>query len=632
MRYIGFLALLIFQGLCAQDDNYNITSIPSSLLENANAVVRNEKLNVRIDEFNQITIHEKIAVTVLNKLGNDLAKYYKQYDKSYNISKIHATVFNAQGKEIKNYKRKDFIDVSASGGSMYSDNRVMYVEYTPVNYPYTFEFEVEYKSKSTAWIPRWFPVKGYYISTQNSSYKVENPKQLAYRTKAYNLEDYNIEENISTNEIHLNVKNLSAIPKEYASPDFSNFAPLFIVALNKFQLVNTPADVVTWEDFGIWQNTKLLAGRDQLPQSTINEVENLVKHTKDTLEMARLIYEYMQQKTRYISVQIGIGGWQPSTAAEVDKLGYGDCKGLTNYTMALLKSQGISSYYTLIYGDRKKRDIDEDIVTLQGNHAILTVPLQGENYFLECTSQQTPFNFLGDFTDDRKALMVTPQGGEIINTKKYTAEDSYQNTTGKIFIQSDGNTSVTVKITTGGVQYNYRYTLDSKSSKEKDLYYRNYWKYLHNMNFQNITHSNDKRSITYIQNLEFTTSNYASKVGNDILFSPNMLNRREGIPVRYADRKLPLQLNMAFQDLDEVEIIIPEEYEINSLPDNVLMETVFGTYEFQITKISSTKLLYKRFLKLNSGIFPKEQYAAYRDFIIDVIKYDNIKILLTIKK
>ncbi len=55
----------------------------------------------------------------------------------------------------------------------------------------------------------------------------------------------------------------------------------------------------------------------------------------------------MQDKTRYISVQIGIGGWKPMLADDVNKLGYGDCKGLTNYTKALLEAVDVPSYYTL---------------------------------------------------------------------------------------------------------------------------------------------------------------------------------------------------------------------------------------------------------------------------------------------
>ncbi|MDP4989490.1 MAG: DUF3857 domain-containing protein, partial [Polaribacter sp.] len=108
----------------------------------------------------------------------------------------------------------------------------------------------------------------------------------------------------------------------------------------------------------------------------------------------------MQQKTRYISVQIGIGGWEPIAANLVDDVGYGDCKGLTNYTKALLDVADVTAYYTVVYAD-DRIDVDKDFSSLQGNHVILNIPNNGKDVWLECTSQTMPFGFLGDFTDDR---------------------------------------------------------------------------------------------------------------------------------------------------------------------------------------------------------------------------------------
>ena len=66
---------------------------------------------------------------------------------------------------------------------------------------------------------------------------------------------------------------------------------------------------------------KLLRGRDALDVATKQKIQNLVNGVADPVEKAKIVYRFMQEKTRYISVQVGIGGWEPILATEVDKVG-----------------------------------------------------------------------------------------------------------------------------------------------------------------------------------------------------------------------------------------------------------------------------------------------------------------------
>ena len=169
----------------------------------------------------------------------------------------------------------------------------------------------------------------------------------------------------------------------------------------------------------------LLEGRDVINEATKIKILDWVKEAKSPLEKAKIVYQFMQNKTRYISVQVGIGGWEPIAANQVDQVGYGDCKGLTNYTKALLDVVGVTSYYTVVYAS-EKRNLDKDFASLQGNHVILNIPNEGKDIWLECTSQTMPFGFLGDFTDDRDVLVVTPEGGIIKRTAIYKDETNLQ--------------------------------------------------------------------------------------------------------------------------------------------------------------------------------------------------------------
>src|SRR5690554_7717907 len=103
-------------------------------------------------------------------------------------------------------------------------------------------------------------------------------------------------------------------------------------------------------------------------------MRKLVENESDTRKKAEKIYKYVQDRTRYVSIQLGIGGWKPMNAKDVDRLGYGDCKALANYTKALLDAVDSPSYYSIIHNSPTKRDVTQDFVSMQGNHGILAIP------------------------------------------------------------------------------------------------------------------------------------------------------------------------------------------------------------------------------------------------------------------
>jgi len=629
MRYLIGLSFLLLTFICHSQNQYSIENIPSDLKENANSVVQKETVSIEIFNIKKLKITSEMVISILNKKGNGHLKPYVNFDKSTKIRNVEAIVYDKDGQEVEKFRRKDFIDLSAvEGGTLYSDDRVLIFNYTPSSYPYTVVFKHTVESSNTAYIQPFYPLSDYNSSVMKSNYVINYHPDVQLNFKKLDPGGVIIMKE-EGNRISLTAKDLKAIDPEHHSPRFDEFAPHVLFSLDSFYLEGVHGIGTDWSQFGKWIYFSLLKDVSTLPIGTRNEVKNLVAGDLTIEEKARKVYEYMQDNTRYISVQIGIGGWKPIAAMDVDNLGYGDCKALTNYTKALLDVAEIPSYYTVVYAGSDKRNLLPDFASLQGNHVILAVPTEEETIWLECTNQDIPFGFLGSFTDDRDVLMVTPDGGIITHTESYGFEDNSLRTTGVCQLYENGDIDVQVDMESSGIQYGQRYEIITKRKDDKQKYYKNYWDYIDNISINSIEYVNNKEEVKLKESIKFEARAYTSYAGENIIFNINILNRASYIPKRYKNRQRPLNISRGYLDIDEVTIELPEGFQINALPEPIRLESKFGLYTSEISQQEGGNLLYRRKFEMYKGVFPKEEYRNYRKFRKEVAKNDNQKLILT---
>ena len=619
----------------SQKTNYAALLIPSELKENANAVVRDNSIEITIEDVDRMTVHKRKVITVLNKLGDRNTSMYEGYDNNTKITKLSAVIYNALGKEINKYSKSKFLDESAvSGGTLYSDSRVKYLDYTPISYPYTIVFESEYKTSSTGYLPTWYPINGYFISIEKSSYALKNPLKIDLNKKEKNFDDYNIEHNNTDYELYSVIKNQPAITYEENSVSSSNILPRLMVVPQRFKTDNVTGSYSNWKELGTWMNDKILFGKTDLDELTKQKILNLVSGVNDPVEKAKIVYNYMQNKTRYISVQVGIGGIQPISANEVDKVSYGDCKGLVNYTKALLDVVGVKSNYVHVEAGKDDNvSFDTDFASLaQGNHAILNIPNNGKDIWLECTSQTIPFGFLGDFTDDRNVLVMTPEGGVIKRTPAYKNETNLQEINAKIQLEENGSLTANLNRVSKGIQYdNISYYETFTKEELKKRYKSNVWNYNNNLEVSSVDLLNDKDKVVFKEDLKISIKNYASVNEHEYLFRVNVFNKNNFVPKRYRTRKLPLKISRGYKDVDVYEIKIPKGYVLGVLPSEKNISTKFGTYKVTFTKMDDTTFKYHKTMVIKEGVYPKEEYKNYRSFRRSIAKYENLRIAISQK-
>ncbi len=631
MRYLLTAVTLAFVNFCyASETPYAASAIPAALLKDANVVKRLEEVRFEIISTGETILHRKYALTVLNENGNDNASFSEYYDKLKQIKSIDGALYDGNGKLIKRLKSKEIQDRSGvDNNDLMDDHRVKMHNFYYKEYPYTVEYEVEIQYNNSLFFPHWLPQEDENFSVEKSSFTLVAPANYVVRNKVFN---YNGQPLVSTEKNKTvttwQVSNLTAIKSTYAAPAWQELTTVIFFGPTEFEIQGYKGNMSNWQEFSKFVYS-LKKDRDALPEAVKQKVQELTAGLTTDQEKIKVLYQYLQQHTRYVGVQLGIGGWQPFDANYVAQNGYGDCKALTNYMYSLLKAAGIQSYYTLVNAGSRNRIID-DFPSQQFNHVILSVPLQKDTMWLECTNQTLPAGYVSDFTANRKALVICEQGGTLVQTPRYGVKENLQLRSVKGTVDEQGNLTAVVDTRYTAIRQDYLHDLISSLSKDKVKEKLQEELELATYNVNNFTY-NEKKDVKpeIKEDLNIAVNNYASITGKRLFITPNLLNRSSS-KLNDEERLYDFEFDYGYTDRDSVEIEIPAGYEPEALPQDVVVSSEFGAYRCA-THLSGNKVVYYREREQYEGKFPAKDYAQLVSFYAAIYKADRNRVVLVKK-
>ena len=121
----------------------------------------------------------------------------------------------------------------------------------------------------------------------------------------------------------------------------------------------------------------------------------------------------------------------------------------------------------------------------------------------------------------------------------------------------------------------------------------------------------------------------ATQTGKRLMLMPNLLNRQSVAPEAMEKRTQELVLRHDFLDIDSILIQLPQGYTIESMPaEPVLIQNEFGEYYMHYKLLSGNQLEYVRRRKQFKKTFAPEMYKAYRNYVLDIIKWDKSQLVL----
>lgn len=633
-RICLFILFLLARGLYCSSQLYSVSLIPDSLKENSHCVIREFSRELTLKTVNSGAENIRKVITVLDKEGEDQAYLNISYTTNDMIIIKHIILYDGSGKSMGKVKLSEVYDGPAYiNATLYSDYRHKYYGPDCAFYPFTIEYEYTKYLDNLLSYGLWLPVNDYNISIEKANLTVKYPNTITLRRK-----ENNVKSNLTFNEREkLNVEvwelhNLKAIEEE----------PFDVSLLLRTQSVYLmPTELIyekyagkadTWEEYGAWIKS-LYIGRDQLADVEKIRVAKLLEGVSDTLEQIKTLYKYLQDNTRYVAVFLGIGGFQPYDAKTVFETGYGECKALSNYMHALLKFAGLESFPALVSAGRNMIPVYSGFPNFnQFNHVILCVPFRKDTIWLECTSQRMPFGFLGDFTDDRDALLITDDGGKFARTTSYSAAENERICKAYISVDSAGTAICTINTSYKGLQYDdLSGFLYSEYPDQKDWLYRN--SELPSAQISEFTVTENRNGKVPRADITQTviSRNYGSFTGPYLMLPLNKINSQKPVPKMLKPRRSDIFIDRPSVDYDTIVFQIPDNYIVDAIPSGNSINSVFGEYSNTVS-LKDNEITFTRRCLINQGQFNPDEYKKFFDFVNAISKYDNVKVMLKKKQ
>lgn len=627
MKKVVLMASLCLASLYIQAQGiYDVSKIPASLTQNASSVVRNEEQIYELKSPGSATYTYKMAMTLLNENASNISTMAQGYDKFSNVYNLKATLYDAKGNKIKEYKSSDFKDKSAvSDGTMYSDSRVKYLDFLYSSFPYTIEYSYSCDYSGIRSYPSWSPVAIWECGVEQSSYTLKIPKEMSFKylkSKDLKTDSLLVKDKM---EYKWSCKDVPALEFELLSTGMRNITPWVTLAPNQFEYDGTKGDLQNWTSTGDWL-FGLSNGMQILPETYKTKVQNLIKEAKTPEQKINILYRYLQENTRYVGVQLGVGGYRPIAAEKVSAVNYGDCKGLSNYMKSLLQLADIPSNLVVIGNDMPSLNTKFSSLN-QANHMILCVPLAKDTLWLECTSHYTPPGFIGNGNSDKTVLLITEKGGKLAKTPVYKPESNYQKRQARVTLNGTGESDIEIETKYGNAQYEDQLGMMLMEPTDRNKRIMKSFS-VPNMQIISANYTQlDKNQPILQEKIALKSTDLLTGGAGKLFLTLNLLNRQETALTTAEQRKTGFAVDYGFLDEDHITYVVPKGYKIEFLPKDIVIESEFGKYTAKAVEKDNT-IIYTRTKMMSAQKYPAEKYNDYVAFHKKLYQADKAKGIL----
>jgi hypothetical protein len=597
--------------------------------EKTDAVVMYSETLVSVQSTDKLKRTVRRAYKVLRPGGREYGNVFVYSNSHRRITGLRGWCIPAQGKDYE-VKDKDALEISLpkiEGSELISDvkDKVLHI---PASDPGNI-IGYEYETEEQPLVLQDFWDFQEEAPVRESRYSLQLPAGWEYKATWMNYPEVKPAQPGSPT---WTVNDVKQIRKEEDMPPMEGVAGQMILSFFPSG-GSTVNGFSNWQQMGNWYRS-LIAGRADPSPELKQKVVALTSASPSQLEKMRALAQFVQHDIRYVAIEIGIGGWQPHTAPDIFAHRYGDCKDKATLMGSMLREIGIDSYYVLINTERGAITPSTS-AHARFDHAIIAIKLPeglndaslsatvadakvGKILFFDPTSELTPFGRISGYLQENYGLVVTPEGGQLVELPKQPSSTNGIRRIGKLNLDVNGKLTGSITETRiGDRASSQRYALRTVTNADERI------KPIENLLSGSLsTFVITKASAVNIEHTDlpfgfeytFEADNYAKNAGNLLLVRPRVLGSKASSLLETKEaRQFPIEFDGPIKDTDTFEIILPPGYVVDDMPPPVDADYGFASYHSK-TETKAGILSYTRSFEIKDLSVPVDKAADLKKF------------------
>jgi len=577
---------------------------------------------VIVQSVDKIKTHVRLVYKILRPSGRDYGMAAVSFNPHRKITGLRGWCIPVQGKDYE-VKDKEAVEVALpkiAGSELISDVKEKRLQIPAPDPGSVVGYEYEEDEQPMVLQDVWMFQRE--IPGRELHYSLQLPSGWEYKASWINAAEIKPTPG-GNNHWEWVMNDVKGIRKEAEMPPIEGVAGQMIVSF--FPPGGASRNGFTgWLEMGNWYSNLTNGRRDASPEIT-QQVAALTASARTPLDKMKALAQFVQNDIRYVAIELGIGGWQPHAASEVFVHRYGDCKDKATLLSSMLSQVGIESFYVVINSERGY--VTPEVPANVGgfNHVVLAIklpanvsdlslvatiqhPRLGTLLYFDPTNELTPFGEIGGYLQANYGLLVTSEGGELVELPRQPSAMNSIHRSGKLTLDPLGTLKGEISETRVGDRAwaeRWRLRTVTKSADQikpiEDLLAGSLS--LFNITQASVTNLN-RTDQPFGFHYAFEARGYAKNAGGLLLVRPRVLGvKTSGLLETKEPRTFPIEFEGPSRDTDTFEIVIPAGYVVDDIPPSVDADYSFASYHAK-TEVNGNLIHYSRTLEVKELSVP----------------------------